>query len=56
VDTSCLNEGDKKTTNYNKRTQEDAIPEIYIRKVQKISCQRGNVAPKYGVRMLRGSI
>jgi hypothetical protein len=34
VDTSYIDKGDKKTTNYNKRTQEDAIPEIYIRKVQ----------------------
>lgn len=34
VDTSYINKVDKKTTNYNKRTQEDAIPEIYIRKVQ----------------------
>ena len=35
VDTSYLNKGDATTSNYNKATQEDATPSVYIEKVRK---------------------
>jgi len=35
VDTSYLNKDGKKTANYNKATEEDAVPDTYIEKIEK---------------------